>query len=74
MELSENKGRSLLGDHLNLWKAKHALQKLNDMLACCNQHRESNQRLIRCNAPGIDPPLHPEAASSALNEERSITR
>ncbi len=54
MELLEIKADFLSPDHLNLWEP-NMLYKLNDILANCNQRWESNQWLIGCNAPDIDP-------------------
>lgn len=71
---SDSRGQCLSGDHLNVWKPKTHLTKPNDVRANRNQRRESNQCLIRCNAPRIDPPLLQGAASSALNKKPSITR
>lgn len=49
------------------------ITKQHGVPASCNQHWESNQWLIRCNAPGIDLPRQQEATLRALNETHSIT-
>lgn len=71
MECREDKGRFLLSNNSN--PNKHTLQGGMTSWANCNQRWESNQRLIRCNAPRIDLPRQQEATWKALNETRSIS-